>query len=587
MNKLFKRIVSIAMSASMCMSGGIAAAHAEDDPSWSFLPFEEINTDQTNVEGCSGLYDYAAWRSNEADETKFSVGSFGVYNCEWDLTDSALFMTGHRVDKRGTSYIEGSDIYISYRANVDCDGYYTFGAYGWMNDCSTEYFIIDDWGDYKPCQNKEPVGSVETEGGVYDIYKVRTVSSLCTLNSSIGPYQYWSVRREKLSEDYSTFSNTIAVSEHFAAWEEAGMPVDDLYEVMLCVDPYNSKGKANVLRNSIYYAVTDPDAETPDPNEDPYVPENIDQVTFTENSGDERGGYFYSLYDDTIFGEGGTMKMDVLDGGNFNCEWNNNHSVSFCRGLAYLDKSNTRSIVREYAGEDISIDYKADIESDGTVFAGSYGCLNNSRVDCYIVDGWKDWQISDKSEYLGTETIGDGIYDIYKTPFKRFFEEYWSVRKDNKLSEDGTMEGSIPVTEHFAAYVKYGLDIADPERVMFNVEGRDGSSGSAEVTKNIVKIDDVDIAVSAGFESLENTEAPAEEEDVYIPGDLNNDLTVDSFDLVVARRELIKAIDGNDTIVEADIDCSGATKINDLVLITRIVLGDEVSVPKTRPQRVK
>jgi len=95
MNKLFKRIVSIAMSASMCMSGGIAAAHAEDDPSWSFLPFEEINTDQTNVEGCSGLYDYAAWRSNEADETKFSVGSFGVYNCEWDLTDSALFMTGH------------------------------------------------------------------------------------------------------------------------------------------------------------------------------------------------------------------------------------------------------------------------------------------------------------------------------------------------------------------------------------------------------------------------------------------------------------------------------------------------------------
>ena len=149
------------------------------------------------------------------------------------------------------------------------------------------------------------------------------------------------------------------------------------------------------------------------------------------------------------------------------------------------------------------------------------------------------------------------------------------------------MEGSIPVTEHFAAYVKYGLDIADPERVMFNVEGRDGSSGSAEVTKNIVKIDDVDIAVSAGFESLENAETDAEEEDVYIPGDLNNDLTVDSFDLVVARRELIKAIDGKDTIVEADIDCSGATKINDLVLITRIVLGDEVSVPKTRPQRVK
>ena len=35
------------------------------------------------------------------------------------------------------------------------------------------------------------------------------------------------------------------------------------------------------------------------------------------------------------------------------------------------------------------------------------------------------------------------------------------------------------------------------------------------------------------------------------------------------------------------VDSSGATKINDLVLVTRIVLGDEVSVPKTRPQRVK
>ena len=64
MNKLFKKIVSIVMSASMCMSGGIVAAHAEDEPDWSFLPYTEINTDQTNVEGASGLYDYVAWRGN-------------------------------------------------------------------------------------------------------------------------------------------------------------------------------------------------------------------------------------------------------------------------------------------------------------------------------------------------------------------------------------------------------------------------------------------------------------------------------------------------------------------------------------------
>ena len=339
--------------------------------------------------------------------------------------------------------------------------------------------------------------------------------------------------------------------------------------------------------NDIYYIVHDPETETPDPNEEPYVPENLDQVTFTETTGDERGGYYYSLYNDEIIGDGGTMKMDVLDGGTFNCEWNDCYRVSFMRGLAYLDENNTRSIVREYAGEDLTVDYKADIESDGTVIAGAYGWLNAGTVEYYVVDGWNNFELGEEYELLGTVSIDDGVYDLYKRPFNGFFEEYWSVRKDNKLSEDGTIEGTIPVTKHLSAFVKYGLEIADPERAEFIVEGRNGSSGSAQVTKNIVKIDGVDIAVSAGFESLEGVEAPAEEEDIYIPGDLNNDLTVDSFDIVVARKELIKAIDGKDTIVEADIDCSGATKINDLVLITRIVLGDEVSVPKTRPQRVK
>lgn len=590
MNKLFKKIVSIAMSASMCMSGGIiSSAQAEDNAGYVMSPFEVINTDKTNVVGGTGLYDYETWKAYEDDLTKFSVGRRGAFNCEWDVKDGALFMTGHRVDKPGSYYIEDSDVYMSYRANVDCGGNYNIGAYGWTADASVEYHIVDDWGDYKPCQDKEPVSSIESQGAIYDIYKIQEPTALCSMATSVfGPAQYWSVRREKLSDDYNTFSSTICVSDHFEAWEEAGMHMGDLYEIMLCVDVFKSKGKANILMNDIYYIVHDPEAETPDPNEEPYVPENLDQVTFTETAGDERGGYYYSLYNDEIIGDGGTMKMDVLDGGTFSCEWHDCYRVSFMRGLAYLDENNTRSIVREYAGEDLTVDYKADIDSDGAVIAGAYGWLNAGTVEYYVVDGWKDFEIGEEYELLGTVSIDDGVYDLYKKAFNGFFEEYWSVRKDNKLSEDGTMEGTIPVTKHLSAFVKYGLEIADPERAEFIVEGRDGSSGSAQVTKNIVKIDGVDIAVSAGFESLEGSEAPAaEEEDVYIPGDLNNDLSVDSFDIVVARRELIKAIDGKDTIVEADIDCSGATKINDLVLVTRIVLGDEVSVPKTRPQRVK
>ncbi|WP_297955419.1 glycoside hydrolase family 11 protein [uncultured Ruminococcus sp.] len=591
MNKLFKRIASAAMAVSMCMPGGIITSVYADN-SDGLLLLTNADMDETgNARGQRGMYDYEMWNSYPDDdaELEMSIGNRGAYNCKWSNATDCMFMTGHRYCEEENEYLNESDIYMYYRAAVDCDGYYTVGVDGFMNDASVEFLIIDDWGTTRPCGTLEPVSELETETGVYDVYKERVNFALCSLGG-LPTYmdRYWSVRREKLSEDYSTFQNKICISDHIDAWKEAGLTVRQIQQIMLNVEPYESSGKANVLANDIYYISNTVPEEEPTPFGDPVeFPDTLNDVTFTQNVCDERGGYTFGLYKD-LTSEEGDIRLDVLDGGKFSCQWTDTKYSRFYRGIEYCNSENiTRSVVRNYNGEELTIDYAADIDSDGSFIVGSYGWLNHGTVEYYIVDGWKNWQIAPECEHLGTVSIDDGIYELYKKPFNGFYTEIWSVRRNNLLSADGSIEGNIDVTKHLYAWVKYGLDIVDPDSVFFCISGLNGTSGSAAVTKNIVSIDGEDIAISAGIVPEETTEpTTASEEDLYIPGDLNYDLSVDSFDLIIARKELIKAINGENTIAEADIDCSGATKINDLVLITRIVLGDEVSVPKTRPQRV-
>lgn len=66
-----------------------------------------------------------------------------------------------------------------------------------------------------------------------------------------------------------------------------------------------------------------------------------------------------------------------------------------------------------------------------------------------------------------------------------------------------------------------------------------------------------------------------------VRGDLNNDGTIDAFDVVLCRRNIITMFSGGQTDLLADIDGNGSIRINDLVLLQKYVLGTIKEFPQT------
>ena len=64
-------------------------------------------------------------------------------------------------------------------------------------------------------------------------------------------------------------------------------------------------------------------------------------------------------------------------------------------------------------------------------------------------------------------------------------------------------------------------------------------------------------------------------------GDLNSDGVIDSFDLVLCRKNLITMFSGGQADMLGDIDGNGSIQINDLVLLQRYVLGSIKELPQT------
>ncbi len=599
MSKLFKRMLTAALTASLCISGSaIPYANAVDtEPSASQL----LNADETLLNGAveesgtHGLYQYQYYNKDQGSISVEFQNRRG-YDFSWNDADDCMCMTGEVFDRiewdeNMNKVTVRTPLYgkpmIEYRAISEGDGNYLFGAYGWLGDNDAEFFIIDDWGAEKPDYSVtgEALGEVESDGAVYNIYKVQHPF---TKDSDTYTYCYYIVRNEKKSADGNMITGTINVANHFKALNDLGVDTSSPFDIMLATEGYGSSGAMHVTKNDLYYL---PEIEEDHPDVE-YIPdeEDINNYTGTVFNGlvnNERDGYYFNTFYDTVLADpedANEIRLELIENGGFKCDWKEVYEAEFEKGLKYYQaEDQTIFPLREYNGEELTVEYSADLK-EGKAFAGGHGWLNGGSVEYMIVDAYRGWDPQEndneftKTELLGTETIDGAEYDIYYSDHF-FYKLYLSVRKENKLTEDNTeIEGVININDHLDAFKKHGLAVADPEIATFQVTGVKGS-GSAVVTKDIVKIDGEDIYIPS----------PAAEEILekvfhYIPGDLNDDKKVNSFDMVIARAELLKSFNGEECLEAADIDCSGETHINDVVLLNKLVLGEDIKVPTVRPE---
>ncbi|WP_438016877.1 glycoside hydrolase family 11 protein [Sorangium sp. So ce315] len=175
---------------------------------------------------CGLTYEY--WKDRGEGCMVNTADGFSV---NWNNINNLLARKGVRPG--------GKDHVVTYEADYRPNGNSYLGVYGWTTSPLIEYYIIDSWGNWRPPGGEGFVGTVESDGGTYDIYKTQRVNQP-SIEGTATFYQFWSVRKDKRT------SGTITVANHFNAWERYGLTLGRFYEVSLVVEGYQSSGSADV-----------------------------------------------------------------------------------------------------------------------------------------------------------------------------------------------------------------------------------------------------------------------------------------------------------------------------------------------------
>jgi endo-1,4-beta-xylanase len=181
-----------------------------------------------NQSGSHCGYTYEYWKDQGTGCLTNTADGFSV---EWTNVSNLLGRKGRRPGSR-TQIVDYEATYQPVGSSYLC-------VYGWTRSPLVEYYIVDNWGSWRPPGADGHMGTVTSDGGTYDIYRTQRVNQP-SIDGTRTFYQYWSVRTEQRT------NGTITVANHFNAWEALGMDVGNLYEVSMTVEGYQSSGTANV-----------------------------------------------------------------------------------------------------------------------------------------------------------------------------------------------------------------------------------------------------------------------------------------------------------------------------------------------------
>jgi endo-1,4-beta-xylanase len=144
----------------------------------------------------------------------------------------------------GVGWSTGSAQNVTYSASFDPSGDAYLSLYGWTTSPLVEYYITDDWSGYDPSSGATYMGSVNADGGTYDLYEDERVNEP-SIEGTATFEQYWAVRTSSVTSD------TIDTSTIFSAWASHGMDLGSYNYQILATEGFNGgSGSSSVTLGS-------------------------------------------------------------------------------------------------------------------------------------------------------------------------------------------------------------------------------------------------------------------------------------------------------------------------------------------------
>ncbi|KAI4852261.1 glycoside hydrolase [Aureobasidium sp. EXF-8845] len=158
-----------------------------------------------NKVGNYGGYYFSNYVEDGADSLTLGTGT---YNLKWSSSNTDVVA--------GIGWQTGAARTINYSGSINAGGNSLIALYGWTTGPLVEYYVIETYGTYNPGSAGTHLGTVTSDGGVYDIYET-TRTNAPSIQGIATFHQYLSVRQSKRTSGTITFQN------HVNAWKSHGL----------------------------------------------------------------------------------------------------------------------------------------------------------------------------------------------------------------------------------------------------------------------------------------------------------------------------------------------------------------------------